>query len=218
MKKITREFYDPKSAAEVIGVSEDELWYLIETGKIDASINRVLVSIDNYDFYGLPSNDKMASVHTFEITNRDAALIAASVKSSVNQLSLRLKEPIETPLANARTGETDQVVSSDQPVYLNNEIEITRDQIVIAQFAIDAYKAKNQNKAELQTEISANERNSMLKIIAGLARSGYKFPKRGSKAEIHNDLQFLGISLDEKTLSKYLDQAEQYLPQKLEGS
>lgn len=66
-----------------------------------------------------------------------------------------------------------------------------------------------------EKELSTNERNTMLRVIAALAVSGYKYPGHGKKAEMLADFDRNGMAVDEKTLTKYLKQAEQYIPSKL---
>ena len=60
------------------------------------------------------------------------------------------------------------------------------------------------------------ERNSLLKLIIGMAIKGYTYdPKAGRTGivrEIASDLEQLGISLDDDTIRKYLSEAKELLP------
>ncbi len=77
---------------------------------------------------------------------------------------------------------------------------------------------KSLNNHKQGEYISANERNTMLRIIAALSVGGYRYPSRGSQAEMLRDFQANGMAIDDKTLSKYLKQAETYLPSKLDSA
>ena len=67
--------------------------------------------------------------------------------------------------------------------------------------------AKNQ-----KPEIGQRERDSLLKLILGIAIKGYSYDPKATRSkevlEITNDLQFLGLSLTEDTVRKYLSEAK----------
>lgn len=60
------------------------------------------------------------------------------------------------------------------------------------------------------------ERESLLKLVIGMAIKGYTYdPKAGRSVtprEIASDLEQLGLSLDEDTIRKYLNEAKELLP------
>jgi len=60
------------------------------------------------------------------------------------------------------------------------------------------------------------ERDSLLKILLGLALTNYTYDPRSSRnttaKEIFSDLNLHGISVDEDTIRKWLTQAKEYLP------
>ena len=60
------------------------------------------------------------------------------------------------------------------------------------------------------------ERDSMLKMIIGMAIKGYAYNPKASRSpiaqEISGDLDRLGISLDSDTIRKYLNDAKELLP------
>jgi hypothetical protein len=64
------------------------------------------------------------------------------------------------------------------------------------------------------------ERESMLRLIIGMAIQGYKYAPAAAKnsavREIADDLHLLGIGLDEDTVRKYLQEAKDLLPPKTE--
>jgi hypothetical protein len=69
----------------------------------------------------------------------------------------------------------------------------------------------------LQAEkpISLRERESLLKLIIGMAIAGYKYDPKISRnmatAEIASDLENLGIGLDVDTVRKWLKEATEML-------
>jgi major membrane immunogen (membrane-anchored lipoprotein) len=56
--------------------------------------------------------------------------------------------------------------------------------------------------------LANKERESMLKIIHALAKNCYKYPNRGALQEMLDDFQRSGNGVSEKTLKKYLDEAD----------
>lgn len=67
-----------------------------------------------------------------------------------------------------------------------------------------------------QEHIGAKERESMLKLIIGMAVIGYTYKpnaaRNDSTKEIAGDLLKLGIPLNEDTIRKYLNEAKELLP------
>ena len=61
--------------------------------------------------------------------------------------------------------------------------------------------------------LGAKERESLLKLVIGMAVRGYKFDpgQARNQAEICDDILLLGLSIDEDTVRKYLKQASQLL-------
>jgi hypothetical protein len=74
---------------------------------------------------------------------------------------------------------------------------------------------KNLKPAASQGKIGLKERESLLKIVIGMAVKGYAFNPKASRnttaAEIAGDLQLLGLGLDEDTVRKYLAEGRQLL-------
>jgi hypothetical protein len=64
--------------------------------------------------------------------------------------------------------------------------------------------------------LGAKERDSLLKLVIGMAVGGYGWDPKAARnptaKEISNDLQLRGIALDEDTVRKYLAEARQLLP------
>lgn len=73
-------------------------------------------------------------------------------------------------------------------------------------------------EAKIITEkpLLTRERDTLLKLIIGLAIEGYRYAPRASRneaiGEISRDLQKLGIALDQGTIRKWLQEASQILP------
>jgi hypothetical protein len=68
----------------------------------------------------------------------------------------------------------------------------------------------------LLPDLGPRERESMLRLIVGMAIRGYSYDPAASRnaavKEIADDLQFLGIGLDEDTVRKYLSEGRELLP------
>ena len=66
-------------------------------------------------------------------------------------------------------------------------------------------------KNKLKAELSPIERETLLKLVAAMAVKGYRFDPEAKRNEatsdILNDLDHLGISLDKKTVLKWLREA-----------
>ena len=64
--------------------------------------------------------------------------------------------------------------------------------------------------------LSTRERDSLLKLVIGLAVKGYGFQPRAARSqvpsEIAGDLDQLGIGLDADTVRKYLKEGTELLP------
>lgn len=71
-------------------------------------------------------------------------------------------------------------------------------------------------KANRDTELGERERNSLLKIVIGMAIGGYAHQPKQSRSttakEIANDVESTGLRVDEDTVRKYLRQAAELLP------
>ena len=71
-------------------------------------------------------------------------------------------------------------------------------------------------KPEAGPSLSQRERTSLLKLVIGMAMKGYGFDpnasRSGTAAEIAGDLHTSGLSLDEDTVRKYLNEAKELLP------
>jgi hypothetical protein len=65
---------------------------------------------------------------------------------------------------------------------------------------------------EPKSEPTPRERDSLLKLILGMAIKGYSYDPKATKSaqisEIASDLQIAGLSLDEDTVRKYLNKAK----------
>ena len=70
----------------------------------------------------------------------------------------------------------------------------------------------NLNEKPLHTK----ERESLLKLVIGMAKAGYKYNPSAAKSDVPgkivSDLNLLGLKLDVGTVRKYLEQGLEFLP------
>ncbi|MER8460323.1 hypothetical protein NKH24_30380 [Mesorhizobium sp. M1300] len=97
-----------------------------------------------------------------------------------------------------------------------------RDQLI--RLKADRIESLTARLAEMETtqsaarekSLGARERESLLKLVIGMAIKGYSFdPKNGrttTAKEISGDLALIGMAMDEDTVRKYLAEAKQLLP------
>lgn len=75
---------------------------------------------------------------------------------------------------------------------------------------------KSVKKPDLKQELSPREKDSLLKILLGLSLTNYTFDPKASRnstaREIADDLLLHGLSVDEDTIRKWLNEAKQFLP------
>ncbi len=67
-----------------------------------------------------------------------------------------------------------------------------------------------------RSSANSRERQSLLKLVIGIAVKGYGYDPKATRTrtvqEMSSDLQMLGLSLDEDTIRKYLNEAKELLP------
>lgn len=67
-----------------------------------------------------------------------------------------------------------------------------------------------------QPSLGVRERESLLKLILGIAIKGYVYDPKAARSptakEIASDMALVGLSMDEDTVRKYLNEAKQLLP------
>ena len=77
-------------------------------------------------------------------------------------------------------------------------------------------QANEANAEKAERVLSVRERDSLLKLVIGLAVKGYGYDAKASRnsqtREIADDLAGLGIPFDADTVRKYLSEAKQLLP------
>jgi hypothetical protein len=82
---------------------------------------------------------------------------------------------------------------------------------------IEALKSK-QPVSKPEQEIGARERDSLLKLVIGMAVAGYVYDPKATRSdkttEIANDLARAGVPLDVDTGRKWLKEAAELLPPK----
>ena len=76
------------------------------------------------------------------------------------------------------------------------------------------------NAPKADAAVATRERESLLKLVIGMAIAGYRYDPKASRgpvtSEIVNDLEKLGIPLDADTVRKYLREARELLPPETE--
>lgn len=81
---------------------------------------------------------------------------------------------------------------------------------------METFEQSLQSKTKADNELSVKERNTVLKIIIGMAIKGYSYnpnKKRNPTAkEITSDLDLLGLPIDEDTVRRWLKDATEQLP------
>lgn len=99
---------------------------------------------------------------------------------------------------------------------------VARDAVFLLKEVID-YEDKHGQEKSLQAESkepTTRERNTLLKLVIGMAIKGYAFDPNASKSaatsEIANDLAEVGVSVTDETILKYLREATRVvLPRKV---
>jgi hypothetical protein len=117
-------------------------------------------------------------------------------------------------LIDVLKGHEEQLISE------NGELADAVTEVIKARDAAEARGAELQSRldAGLQTEkpVSLRERESLLKLVIGMATAGYKYdgkaPRNTATSEIASDLEQLGIGLDVDTVRKWLREAAEMLP------
>ncbi|TAN09206.1 MAG: hypothetical protein EPN45_07990 [Rhizobiaceae bacterium] len=104
----------------------------------------------------------------------------------------------------------------DALLSLNNDyVELMQKHEVMEQELIACREGGNANSTPAKT-MHAKERESLLKMIIGMALKGYghdpRVSRSGTAKEIASDLAIAGLPLDEDTVRKYLNKAKQLLP------
>ncbi len=79
-----------------------------------------------------------------------------------------------------------------------------------------AVKAGLAKPTDRSKSASALERNSLLKLVIGMAVKGYAYdpiaPRSKTASEIAGDLRLLGLAIDDDTIRKYLKEGAELLP------
>jgi hypothetical protein len=104
----------------------------------------------------------------------------------------------------------------------NQEVEDLTETLRNARSEIDALRQhRPTNQANLQASdsnkpLGTKERDSLLKLVGGMAVRGYVFDPRQSRnsatKDIRDDLEALGLSMDDGTVLKYLNQGAELIP------
>lgn len=94
----------------------------------------------------------------------------------------------------------------------SNSLAQSQERVGLLEAALKAEQIKLVPDRDLKTR----ERESLLKLVIGMALAGYKYDPKASRspivAEITDDLARAGIGLDADTVRKYLQEARELLP------
>lgn len=86
----------------------------------------------------------------------------------------------------------------------------------ISQLELEPPKTPKQGHVITEKSLTVRERETVLKLIIGMAISGYSYKPKDSKSpvskEIEGDLDILGISVSDDTIRKWLKEASKILP------
>jgi hypothetical protein len=87
--------------------------------------------------------------------------------------------------------------------------------IVISKAELENFEAQFIEAPEAEKPLSTSERNSLLKIILGMAMAGYKYDPAASRSsvtkEIETDLTTMGMRVTDDTIRGYLKEAVQHV-------
>ncbi len=161
----------------------------------------------------------------------EAALLARGVQVADWK---SLYDDLERQLKASRKSEKDLTEAMGSALKVIDELKFRYDKVMVAneemaealRETIEARDAAEALAAELESKLKANlptekpisprERESLLKLIIGMAIAGYTYDPRISRntatAEIASDLDRLGIGLDVDTVRKWLKEAAGTLP------
>lgn len=198
---IDREYYPLHMATKMLRCDTDDLVYLAANGKL---IIHLLTDGDSYTTYyydeeegfsidyRLPKFSPVLQLYWQRLEAGNDTGVLVDVTDCWN-------EPSEH--GNLRASATS--ISNNKPnfVILRKEVE-------------------KLTKKSTKTDISETERNTMLKLIIGMAMDAYKYdpdePRNnatgGSRISIKSALEKYGLSADQKTISKYLNEAAELYP------
>ena len=104
--------------------------------------------------------------------------------------------------------------------YTVGNIEPLRDTVELLKQVHVAVPPEEVPKADTDTDkpLTTRERDTLLKIIIGMAVTGYKYDPIAAKsptpAEVSDDLSKLGIDVSDETIRKHLKKAAELLPRR----
>lgn len=117
-------------------------------------------------------------------------------------------------LAAKMNDEPDYQVLQEENQHLRQEIEALKAEVE----RLQAENAQLKAGARVSGEINPREKETLYRLIIGMAQAGYLYDpnalKNSAVADIHKDLDRLGIGLGERTIRSHLNAAKDYLPPK----
>jgi hypothetical protein len=195
--------------------SRAELWTLGESAALINERNPLFVNEDR--IVGDRSQSKIAiklkqTLELLERARRAGSLYRTnSPKNVINWVELK---HIEMPqklkeLTLLRSGTIFTLSAENR--HLRERLAVLEAQPALSQSRDDASKAEK--------PIGQRERESLLKLILGMAIKGYSYDPKATKStqinEISGDLRIAGLALDEDTVRKYLNEAKTTLADEL---
>jgi hypothetical protein len=140
----------------------------------------------------------------------------ADWKTEYDRLVAYVNDESQRTEATKAQLEQQRKVAFDALLSLNNDyVELTQKYEVVEQELI-AFREGQRAESPSEKPMHAKERESLLKLIIGMAIKGYGHDPKAARSptakEVAGDLALHDIPLDEDTVRKYLAEARQLLP------
>lgn len=138
----------------------------------------------------------------------------AKVESDLASANQKILEAMRDHSATIEKSSKDRTeLSNNYKIVIENKDKF----IAILQRENESLKAvKPLSTKEPKSEPTPRERESLLKLILGMAIKGYVYDPKATKSkevkDIANDLLAVGLALDEDTVRKYLNEAKALFP------
>lgn len=188
--------------------SRAELWTLDEAAALINGRNPTVVTEDRIDRDRSQTKISTKLKQTVILLRRayEAGILSRnnSPKRLIDWLELKHIEipPLLKELAVQRSG---------TPFTLSAENRRLKEKLAVLE-AMPVSIESDDNVGKSEKLIGLRERESLLKLVLGMAIKGYRYDPKATRStevsEITNDLQNLGLSLTEDTVRKYLNEAK----------
>ena len=188
--------------------SRAELWTLDEAAALINGRNPTVVTEDRIDRDRSQTKISTKLKQTVILLRRayEAGILSRnnSPKRLIDWLELKHIEipPLLKELAVQRSG---------TPFTLSAENRRLKEKLAVLE-AMPVSIESDDNVGKSEKLIGLRERESLLKLVLGMAIKGYRYDPKATRSkevlEITSDLQILGLSLTEDTVRKYLNEAK----------